>query len=220
MDPLPSEILEALDNDVPRHPQITLAECSQDSGLLLYRNRLYIPDRDELKASLLQEAHDSQSAGHLGRLKTYELLQRNFYWPGMWKYVDRWVKNCQTCKRITPSREGHQGVLKPLPVPGKAWKHLSMDFITHLLESNGYNAILIVVCRLTKFRRIIPCKATCNAEELARLFRDNIWRLYGLPESIVSDRGTQFISAFWKHLCQILGTRAQLSTAWHPESDG
>jgi hypothetical protein len=75
-----------------------------------------------------------------------------------------------------------------------------MDFITYLPKSNGYNAILVVVCRLTKFRHIIPYKSTCNAEELARLFRDNIWKLYGLPESIVSNRGSQFISAFWKHL--------------------
>jgi hypothetical protein len=220
LDPLPSKVLEALDNNLPKHPQISLAECSQDSGLLFYRKRLYIPDLDELKASLLQEVHDNLSAGHPGRSKTYELLQRNFYWPGMSKYAEQWVKNCETCRRITPSREGHQGVLKPLPVPGKAWKHLSMDFITHLPESNGFDAILVVVCRLTKFRRIIPCKGTCNAEDLARLFRDNIWRLYGLPDSIVSDRGTQFISAFWKHLCRILNTKAQLSTAWHPESDG
>lgn len=220
LDPLPAEVLDALDNDLPKHPQISLAECSQDSGLLFYRNRLYIPDLDELKASLLQEVHDNLSAGHPGRSKTYELLQRNFYWPGMLKYVEQWVKNCETCRRITPSREGHQGVLKPLSVPGKAWRHLSMDFITHLPESHGFDAVLVVVCRLTKFRRIIPCKGTCNAEDLARLFRDNIWRLYGLPDSIVSDRGTQFISAFWKHLSQILNTRAQLSTAWHPESDG
>src|SRR5690242_6061411 len=98
----------------------------------------------------------------------------------MYKYVDSWVKNCQTCRRITPSREGHQGVLKPLPVPRNAWKHLSMHFITHQPESNGYNPILVVVCCLTKFRQFVPCKGTCNAEELARLFRDNVWKLYGL----------------------------------------
>jgi hypothetical protein len=219
-DPLPTEVLEALDNNLSKHPQISLAECSQDSGFLFYRNRLFVPDSDELKATLLQETHDNPSAGHPGRSKTYELLSRNFYWPNMTKYVDRWVKNCQTCRRITPSREGHQGVLKPLPVPGKSWKHLSMDFITHLPESQGFDAILVVVCRLTKFCRYTPCKGTCNAGELARLFRDNIWKLYGLPETVVSDRGTQFISTFWKHLCQILDTRAQLSTAYHPESDG
>ena len=220
MDLLPSKILEALDNNLPKHSRITLADCSQNSGLLFYQNRLYIPDLDKLKAALLRETHDNLSAGHPGRTKTYELLHRNFYWPGMMKYVEQWVKNCHTCKRITPSREGHQGILKPLPIPGKSWKHLSMDFITHLPNSNDYDAILVVVCRLTKFRRIISCKGSCNAEELARLFCDNIWRLYGLPDSIVSDRGAQFISAFWNHLCRTLNTRAQLSTAWHPESDG
>jgi hypothetical protein len=93
-DPLPTEVLEALDNNLSKHPQILLAECSQDSGLLFYRNRLFILDADELKATLLQETHDNLSAGHPGRSKTYELLSRNFYWPNMTKYVNRWVKNC------------------------------------------------------------------------------------------------------------------------------
>ena len=220
LDPLPTEVLEALDNDLPRHPQISLAECSQKSGLLFYRDKLFIPDHDELKARLLQETHESPSVGHPGRSKTYDLLYKHFYWPGMWKYVDRWVKNCYTCRRITPTREGHQGVLKPLSVPEKAWKDLSIDYITHLPESNRYDAVLVVVCRLTKFRRFIPCKGTCSSEDLARLFRDHIWKHYGLPESIVSDRGPQFISAFWTHLCKQLKVQAQLSTAWHPESDG
>ena len=83
VDPLPSEILEALDNNLPKHSRITLADCSQNSGLLFYQNRLYIPDLDELKAALLRETHDNLSAGHPGRTKTYELLHRNFYWPGI-----------------------------------------------------------------------------------------------------------------------------------------
>jgi hypothetical protein len=79
LDPFPTEVLEALDKGLPKHPQISLAECSQDSGLLFYRDRLYIPDLDELKVLLLREVHDNLSAGHPGRSKTYELLQRNFY---------------------------------------------------------------------------------------------------------------------------------------------
>lgn len=95
-----------------------------------------------------------------------------------------------------------------------------MDLIIRLPDGHDHNTILVVVCRLTKIRHIVHCKSTCNAEELARLFRHNIWKLYGLPISIVSDRQSQFNSASWKHLCQILNTRPQLSTAWHIESDG
>ena len=138
----------------------------------------------------------------------------------MYDYVSTWVKNCDTCRRITPSREKHQGVLRQLAVPERAWKDLSMDFITGLPKSNGYDAILVVVCRLTKFRHLIPCKSTCNAEDVARLFRDHIWKLHGLPETVISDRGTQFVNGFWAHLNRILRTRALLSTAYHPETDG
>jgi hypothetical protein len=87
-DLLPTEVLEALDNNLSKHPQISLAECSQDLGLLFYRNRLFIPDSDELKATLLQETHDNLSARHPSRSKTYELLSWNFYWPNITKYVN------------------------------------------------------------------------------------------------------------------------------------
>ena len=85
-----------------------------------------------------------------------------------------------------------------------AWRHLSMDFIAGLPWSNGFNAILIMVCRLTKMRHLIPCRDTCTAEQLADLFAHHIFRLHGLPESIISDRGTQFTAKFWKALCGIL----------------
>jgi hypothetical protein len=95
-----------------------------------------------------------------------------------------------------------------------------MDFITHLPESNGYNAILVVVDRLTKMKHFIACNGTCDSEELARLFIKHIWKLHGLPKTIVSDRGPQFVSEFWKHLTRRLSITALLSTAFHPPTDG
>jgi transposase InsO family protein len=219
-DLVPGSVLEALDRGDEKHSDISLADCTRKYGRLYYRKRLYVPDLDELKAEILRECHEGPITGHPGRSKTYELLTREYYWPGMYEYASRWVKNCETCRRITPSREGYQGLLRPLAAPDRAWKDISMDFITHLPESHGYDAILVVVDRLTKFRHYIPCKGTCDAEEAARLFRDHIWRYHGLPETIVSDRGTQFISAFWTHLNKILRTRSLLSTAHQPQTDG
>jgi transposase InsO family protein len=111
-------------------------------------------------------------------------------------------------------------VLKPLPIPDQAWQHLSMDFIMHLPPSEGYDAILVVVDRLTKMRHLIPCKGTCSAEDTARLYLHYIWKLHGLPRTIVSDRGTQFVSEFWKHLNSQLKVKGLLSTAVHPQTDG
>ena len=95
-----------------------------------------------------------------------------------------------------------------------------MDFITGLPWSNGFNAILIVVCRLTKMRYFIPCQDTCTAEQLAELYAHHIFRLHGLPKTIISDRGSQLIAKFWRALCKALKIEALLSTPYHPETDG
>ena len=95
-----------------------------------------------------------------------------------------------------------------------------MDFITYLPESNGYDAILVVVDRLTKMKHFMACKGTYDAEEVARLYTKYVWKIHGLPKTIVSDRGAQFVSVFWRHLTRRLGIQALLSTAYHPETDG
>ena len=106
-DLVPNDILEALDRGDSRHKDITLGDCTRKGQFLYYRDRLYIPDHDELRARLLREAHELPIAGHPGRTKTYDLLQRNFYWPGMYDYVRTWVKNCQVCRRITSYRNSY-----------------------------------------------------------------------------------------------------------------
>jgi len=213
-------ILEALRTKQRRHKRITLSECIEREGYLYYRDRLYVPDVPELHAELLRMYHESPVAGHMGRARTYEVLSREYYWPGMLDYVDRWTRNCHTCRRTTASREAKQGVLRPLPIPERAWQDLSMDFITHLPESDGCDAILVVVDRLTKMKHVIACQGTCDAEEVARLFTKHVWKLHGLPKTIVSDRGPQFVSEFWSHLTRRLGIQSLLSTAYHPETDG
>jgi hypothetical protein len=189
VDKTPKSVLEALRKSLSRHPGITLAECEDRGGYLYYRDRLYVPDLPELHAELVRSYHESAIAGHMKRARTYEALSRDYYWPGMLTYVERWVSNCHTCTRITASREARQGVLRPLPIPERAWKDVSMDFITHLPMCEGYNAILVVVCRLTKMKHFIPCNDTCDAEEVARLYLKYIWKLHGLPTTVVSDRG-------------------------------
>jgi hypothetical protein len=95
-----------------------------------------------------------------------------------------------------------------------------MDFVTGLPNSNGFDSIWVVVDRLTKLQHFAPCSTTIDAEGLAELFLSNIFRLHGLPDTILSDRGPQFASRFWKHLCHALKIEPHLSTAFHPETDG
>src|SRR5204863_272426 len=106
-----------------------------------------------------------------------------------------------------------------LPVPGQRCVQIGMDFVTGLAECNGENAIWVVIDRLTKLRHFIPCRDSVYAEALAPMFVQHVWRHHGLPATIVSDRGPQFASEFWGHLCKQLGIERKMSTAFHPQTD-
>jgi len=108
----------------------------------------------------------------------------------------------------------------PNSIPEKPWSHISADFITKLPLAQGYDLILVVVDRLTKMAHFIPTTEKTTAGRLARLFRDNVWKLHGLPESIISDRGLQFAAGVMRELNTMLGIDSKLSTAFHPQTDG
>jgi len=104
-------------------------------------------------------------------------------------------------------------------IPEKAWSHISADFITKLPLAQGYDAILVVVDRFTKMGHFIPTTERTSAEGLAHLFRDNIWKLHGLSDSIISDRGLQFTTGIMKELNHMLGIETKLSTVFHPQTN-
>jgi RNase H-like domain found in reverse transcriptase/Reverse transcriptase (RNA-dependent DNA polymerase)/Integrase zinc binding domain len=189
-DPAPRRILDMLRKDIRKSREITLADCEDRSGRLYYKGRKYVPDHDELRLGLLELWHAQPVVGHPGIAKTYEIIYRHYYWPNMTQTIKRYIRNCHVCQRSKPSRQALQGTLRPLSVPQQRWLDLSMDFITKLPDSCGYDAILVVVCRLSKQKLLINCKSDCNAEDLAKLFVRFVWKDYGLPLSIVSDRGT------------------------------
>jgi len=112
------------------------------------------------------------------------------------------------------------GKLKLGEVSEKPWTHTSVDFITKLPIVAEKDAILVVCNRLSKITHFIATTEEMTAEGLARLFRDNIWRLHGLPESIVSDKGPQFAAELTKELNKMLGIQMKLLTAFHPQTDG
>ena len=199
---------------------ILIAECSETAGRLRYRRKLYIPASDDLHLHLLRQAPDAPAAGHSGCFKTLELIAREYFWPGMRKDVERNVWNCHPYRRSKASSQSPFGILKPNPVPDAPWQDLSMDFVVWLPESKGYDAIWVVVDRLTKLHHMVPCKSTYSSEDLADLFLHNIWKHHGLPSTVISDRGPQFASHFWKALCEHLGIERRLSTGFHRQTDG
>ena len=172
------------------------------------------------KLEILRARHDSPSAGHPGQAKTYDLVIRDFWWPGIRSYIKEYVKSCDICQRSKASSHKPYGLLEPLPIPETPWFLIGMDFIVKLPQSQGYDSILVCVCRRRKQAHFIPCKETINAVETATLFLSTVYKLHGLPVDIVSDRGPQFRSAFWKALTSALGITLKLSTAYHPQTDG
>ena len=164
--------------------------------------------------------HDDRLAGHFGIAKTLELLSRNYWFPKMSRYVKQYVTTCDLCSRSKPSRHMKHGELLPLPIPSGPWKGLSCDYIVDLPLSNGFDALLVFVDRFTKMLHLIPCNKTTDAPQFARMFLDHIVRLHGLPDSLVSDRGSIFTSHFWKCLSKLLGVNRRLSTSFHPQTDG
>jgi len=149
-----------------------------------------------------------------------ELVTRNFWWPGVTTKVKRYVEGCDACQQNKNCTEQPAGKLMPNSIPEKPWTHISADFITKLLLAQGYDLILVVVDRLTKMVHFIPTTEKTLAEGLARLFRDNVWKLYGLPKSIISDRRLQFTAELMQELNEMLGIKSKLSTAFHPQTDG
>ena len=149
-----------------------------------------------------------------------ELVTRNYWWPGVTREIGRYVEGCNLYQQIKNRIEEVAEKLKLGEVPEKPWTHISVDFITKLPMVAGKDAILVVCDRLSKMMHFVVTMEGITAEGLVRLFRDNVWRLHGLPESVVSDRGLQFAIELTKELNRMLGIQTKLSTAFYPQTDG
>ncbi|PRP82731.1 hypothetical protein PROFUN_09816, partial [Planoprotostelium fungivorum] len=186
--------------------------------LLFYEEQLYVPEK--LRLIIMMMKHDSPLAGHFGSHKTKELVRRDYWWPKMYHTIESYVKSCDTCQRAKHSRKKQSGLLQPLEVPSDRWTSVTIDFMVELPECQGFNSIMVVVDRFTKMSHFIPCKNTITSEEAAWLYIDRVFWLHGIPEKIVSDRGTQFIAEFWMSFWKQMGTKHSMSTAYHPQLDG
>src|SRR5882724_3591078 len=138
----------------------------------------------------------------------------------MGRYIAKYMKGCDLCNRTKNYPSAPAGKLMPNRIPDRCWQTISVDLITELLRSHRYDTIMVVVDRLSKCAHTIPTTSDVTALGIARLFRDHIWKLHGLPEEVISDRGTQFVSNFMFSLSQLLKIRIAASTAYHLQTDG
>jgi len=149
-----------------------------------------------LRECILSSHHDTPLAGHPGRSKTVELIQRTYWWPGLSGYAARYVRACEVCQRTKPHVGAIPAPLQPNKAPTKPWQIVSIDVIGPLPESSGYDAVLVIVDHLTKMVIAVPTNQELSAEGTARILCSRIFTIHSIPEKIISDRGTQFVSKF------------------------
>lgn len=193
---------------------------SLQNGIIRYKNKLYIGSTGQLQQQLIQNFHNSVFGGHSGEKAPLIRLQLIFYWPLMQQHVKTFIQECPVCQRNKSENIPYPGLLAPLPVPDRAWTHISMDFVEGLPNAQGKDVILVVVDRFTKYSHFIALSHPYKAQGVVNLYFDHVFKLHGLPKVIVTDRDPIFTSSVWQGIFKNLAVDLHLSSAYHPQTDG
>lgn len=230
-DPISTVIRNSILSHARRLPPIvarsgyhmSLADLSIQDDILYFRGKVLVPPVDSIRLDLLSHFHDHPLSGHPGDRIMFDALLRSYYWPTMRKDCIRYVRNCHNCTRSKGSTSAPQGFLNPLPVSAQPWLNVTMDLIENLPECtrNGrtFRHIFVAVDRLTKDKEIAPLTSKSDHEILATFHRRVVCR-HGCPFSVISDRGSAFISDAFAKYAQQHSISLKHSSAEHPQTDG
>src|SRR3979490_3178933 len=223
---LHSEILSALPSDpvamqhlgdlVKPNPRWMQTE----DAFLRLDNQIYVPEVNNLRLRILQYKHDHILSGHFSQNKTLALIRREYTWPGLRTLVVEFFKSCTTCMRSKSQSHKPYGFLKQLLIPELPWDSISMDFIEQLPLSSGFTSILVIICRLSKQSIFIPMVDTITLAKLVKLFVLHVFPKHGVPSHVTSDRGSDFVSHFFRSLGKALDMHLHFTSGYHPEADG
>jgi transposase InsO family protein len=248
-DPLLREVIAALQPrnqaaggaapGLPAPPSITRFYKLRTDGLLVYTgnrarlnpgdvdgaqppHRLVVGNSASLRTRLITALHDPPHAGHPGESALLGLVRARYHWPNMAGDVREYVRTCPSCQVNKHSNRVSAGLLAPLPIPRAPFAALSVDFVMPLPASGPlrYTALMVVVCRFSKYVSLIPTHVEVTSAQCVELFMRHVWSIHGLPDNIVSDRDPRFVSGMYSELMQRLGVRRKLSTSSHPQTDG
>jgi hypothetical protein len=205
----------------PKYPQY----FTSDEGLLYFEdwegnNRLCVPA--SLQSQIMKEDHETITEGaHCGYHKTFNRLASMYFWPRMSKDIREFVTTCDICQKSKIKRHAPIGMLNPIPIPSSPFEVISMDFIPELPKTkSGYDNILVVVDKLTKYAIFIPTITTLKETECAKLLFDHVFTKFGLPRQIISDRDSKWTGSFWEEVCKLFQIKRALTTSYHPQADG
>ena len=169
---------------------------------------------------ILHELHYVPYSGHPAFTRTLELAKQLFYWKHMSPDVRNFVLDCPVCHTEKGSYLKPAGELQPLELPQRKWDHAAIGFITGVPLFEGKNTVLTFVDKATKMCHFVPCAETVSAKDVARLYWNNVGKLHGIPQLIISDRDPRFTGKFWKELWRVLETDLRMGAGYLPESSG
>ncbi|GJS12309.1 putative reverse transcriptase domain-containing protein [Tanacetum coccineum] len=193
----------------------------RSDGILYYLDRIWVPLKGEVRTMIMNEAHKLKYFVHPGDNKMYYNLRDRYWWPGMKKDIAEYVSKCLTCLKIKVEHKRPSGLLQQPEIPVWKWEGMAIDFVTKLPRiSSRHNTIWVILDRLTKSAHFLPMRKDYKIDRLARLYLNEIVPRHSVPISIISDRDSRFTSRFWQLMQEALGTRLDMSTAYHPQTDG
>ncbi|GKB02058.1 putative reverse transcriptase domain-containing protein [Tanacetum coccineum] len=190
-------------------------------GTLCLNGRSWLPRYGDLRTVIMHESHKSKYSIHLGSDKMYQDMKMLYWWPNMKADIATYVSKCLTYARVKAKHQRPSGLLVQPEIPQWKWDNITMDFVTKLPKSSqGHNTIWVIVDRLTKSAIFMPMRETDSTKKLARMYIKEVVTRHGIPVSIICDRDPNLASHFWRSLQKALDTCLDMSTAYHPQTDG
>ncbi len=212
-----------LENEETIRKWATTYQLYQENNNWWKEDALVVAGDNNLKRGVISAFHDPPYRGHPGIGNTIALLKQNYWWPNLKKDVEEYVKGCAVCQANKINTHHQKPRLYPITTDPEAqpFEVVTMDFITKLPPSRGYDSILTITDHdCTKAALFIPCNETVTSEGVAKLYLQHAYPHYGIPKRLITDRGSQFISIFMRNLCNVLGIKQNISSAYHPQTDG
>ena len=191
-----------------------------EDGFVYYRDRVCVPNNDELKKFILKQAHSGSFVMHPGSTKMYKDLKTSYLWSRMRRDVSEFVTKCMVCQKVKDEHQVPSGLLQPIRIPKWKWDRITMDFVVGLPSTKrNHDSVWVVIDRLTKTAHFLPVRTDYSLNKLVELYIKEIVRLHGIPISIISDRDPRFTSRFWGKFQEALGMRLNFSIAYRRQMD-
>ena len=218
-----SDALTTLQTNGTPPMKSALSDWRHEDGIVFYKDRCYMPNDIGLRQEIVKRYHDLPPMGHPGHLKALELLQHDYWWPGMHTFMKNFVDGCAACQQAKINQHPTNPPLMPIKGSTTGWPfaQISYNFITDLLVSDGFDSLMVMVDHgLSKGVILCPCHKTIDATRTVELLIQNIHRRFGLLDRGISDKGPQFASKVFKEMGHLLGIELAMSTTYHPQTDG